>query len=164
MFSIGEWIFYPAFGAGLIINIEEKKICSQGKKYYIIKFINGISMMIPIFSNEACRLRKIITKDECNDIFNILKSKAQNLPLKWSERHKIYRCCINEGDIKKLSKILRDIGYVSQSKNLSKSETKIFLKILDLVSGEISAALDKDIDTIKKEIISIIKFNEKLSS
>ncbi|QCX33808.1 hypothetical protein FDN13_08925 [Caloramator sp. E03] len=164
MFSIGEWIFYPVFGAGLIINIEEKKICGDEKKYYIIKFINGINMMIPVFSNEAYRLRKAISKDECVGIYNILKSEPEGLPSRWVDRYKSYKNCIYDGDIKKLAKMLRDIGNLSQSKKLSKSEIKIFFSILELVSGEICAVLNKDIEMIKKEIIRIIKFDDKVNS
>lgn len=164
MFSIGEWIFYPVFGAGLIINIEEKKICDEGKKYYIIKFINGIDMMIPVLANEAYRLRKIISRDECIDIYNILRSEAEKLPLRWTDRYKCYKNCIYDGDIKELAKMLRDIGNLSQNKKLSKSEIKIFSKILELVAGEICAVLNKDIEMIKKEIISIIRFDDKVNS
>ncbi|SKA96080.1 transcriptional regulator, CarD family [Caloramator quimbayensis] len=158
MFSIGEWIFYPVFGAGLIINIEEKKIFGEIRKYYVIKFINGIDMMVPVYSNESFKLRKAISVDECKEIYNIiLKSTPENLPSKWSDRYKYYMSCINEGDIKKLSKIIRDIGNLSKNKKLSRSELNIFNDILNLVSGEICAVLNKDIDSIKREINSLAK-------
>lgn len=157
MFSIGEWIFYPVFGAGLIINIEEKKIFGEIRKYYVIKFINDIDMMIPVYSNESCKLRKAISKDECQEIYNILKSKPEKLPTKWSERNKYYKRSINEGDIKILSKILRDIGNLSKHKILSRSELNLYNEILNLVAGELYAVLNKDIDSIKIEIDSLTK-------
>lgn len=162
MFSIGEKISYPAFGAGFIINIEEKKILNETKKYYIIKFINGMDMMIPVFSDESSKIRKAVSEKECIEIFKILESKPENLPEKWAHRYKYYRLSINEGDIKNLSKILRDISCYSKNRNISKSETKIFYEILDLVAGEISIVLKKDLNQIKKEIIDILDFNIQL--
>ncbi|MCX7883717.1 MAG: hypothetical protein N2448_01590 [Caloramator sp.] len=157
MFSIGEWIFYPVFGAGLIINIEEKRLFDKIRKYYVIKFINGIDMMIPVCSKESSKLRKVISKDECKEIYEILCSKPENMSLKWTDRYRYYKNCINEGDIRKLSRILRNIGNLSKVKKLSKSELNIYNDILDIVAGEVCAVLNEDFQKIKQELNTLTK-------
>lgn len=155
MFLIGDIIFYPVFGAGRVINIEEKEICDEIKKYYIINLImDNINIMIPIDSDESRRLRKAVSIEECKEVFQVLKSQPQELPHKWSERSKYYNQSIRRGDIFLLASILRDIAGLSRGKKLSKSEKKIFGTILQMVCGELSLVLRKGyeetIDMVKR--------------
>lgn len=164
MFSIGDLVLYPVFGAGLIINIEEKEIYNEIKKYYIIEFINGMNMMVPVYSSESLKIRRAISQDECIKIFDILKTNPEKLSCKWSERYRYYNKCINEGDIFKLAKILRDISGFSKTKNLSKSEVKIFNQVLNLTAGELCLVLNRDFENVKKEIVDMLEFKYELSS
>lgn len=163
MFIIGDLIFLPVFGAGYISSIEDKKIHGEISKYYVINFvINKISMMVPVFSLEAKKIRRAITIDEYVNVFQLLISPFNPLPCKWSERQRYYNDSIRSGDIFQLACILRDISGLSKAKKLSKSETKIFKEILAMVSSEISLVLNKDFDDTKKEILNILNTSKSL--
>lgn len=157
MFIIGDLIFLPVFGAGYIASIEDRKIHGEISKYFVINFvINKISIMIPVFSEEAKKIRRTITIDEYINIIQLLVSPFSPLPCKWSERQRYYNDSIRSGDIFQLACILRDISYLSKVKKLSKSENKIFREILGMVSSEISLVLGKEFDDTKQELLSIL--------
>lgn len=163
MFIIGDLIFLPVFGAGYIASIEDKKIHGEISKYYVINFIiNKISIMVPVFSEEAKKIRRAITVDEYVNIFQLLISPFNPLPCKWSERQRYYNDNIREGNIFQLACILKDINGLSKVKKLSKSETKIFKEILGMVASEISIVLNKDFEETKKELLSILKTSKSL--
>lgn len=163
MFIIGDLIFLPVFGAGYIANIEDKKIHGEISKYYVINFIiNNISIMIPVFSEEAKKIRRTITIDEYVNVIEILISPFAPLPCKWGERQRYYNDSIKEGDIFRLASILRDINGLSKVKKLSKSETKFFKEILAMVASEISIVLNKDFEDTKNELASILKASKNL--
>ena len=47
MFNIGDKIFYPMHGAGVIEKIEEKKILDETIAYYIVKMPGEVTVMVP---------------------------------------------------------------------------------------------------------------------
>lgn len=157
MFLIGDIIYYPVFGAGNIINIEERDVYGEVNRYYIIKLIiSGMSIMVPLNYEEDGKIRRAIEERRCEEIFDILKDQSEKLPSKWVERYKYYNLSIKEGDIFKLAEILRDIAALGKLKNLSKSEVKFFEDILNLVSGELSLVLSKDFLEVKSSIKNIL--------
>ena len=163
MFIIGDLVFLPVFGAGYISSIEDKNIHGEISRYYVVNFvINKISIMMPVFSLEAKKIRRAITIEEYVNVFQLLISPVSLLPCKWSERQRYYNDCIKNGDIFQLACILRDINGLSKTKKLSKSETKLFKEILSMVASEVSLVLNKDFEDTKKEIMSILKTSKNL--
>jgi CarD family transcriptional regulator len=164
MFFIGDVVFYPFYGAGCIINIEEKEIYNKVSKYYIIKLINGMGIMVPVNSDESKKLRKAISVEECMRLFEILRESPEKLPSKWSERYKHYNHAIKSGNIFKMVCALRDITGLSRKKELSKSEIKIFNDILNMVSGEIALVLNMGFDDVRMEIIDVLNRRDNICS
>lgn len=158
MFFIGEGIFYPKYGAGYIINIEDKEIYGNIKKYYIIRLIiNDILTMIPVEFEESKRLRKVIEKDDYYKVIEILRSKCNILPIKWADRYKHYNKCISDGNIFKLAEVLRDIYNMPRKKEVSKSDMKAYDEILCMIASELSILLDVELQKMKIDILDIFK-------
>lgn len=157
MFLIGDKIIYPVFGAGYILNIEDRIIQGEVKKYYIIRFVNGMESMIPVYSSEASRIRKVISPEECTQIMDILRGKGEKLPDKWNLRNRYYNECIRNGDIYRLALALSSIGDLSKRKELSKSEERIFQTILELVAGEIALANSLSLTEAKENILKALR-------
>lgn len=156
MFLIGDKISYPVFGAGYILNIEDRIIQGEIKKYYIISFTNGMEAMIPVYSTEASRIRKAIGTDECEHIMDILRCKGEVLPDKWNIRNHYYNDSIRNGDIYRLALVLSSIEDLSKIKELSKSEERIFQSILELVAGEIALSSSQDFTEVKESILKAL--------
>lgn len=158
MFVIGDLVYMPVFGAGCIVNVEDRKIHGEINRYYIINFVlNEISMMIPVFSEEAHKIRRVITIEECEELINILYNSYEILPIKWNERVKCYNDAIKNGDIFFLGRLLKNCSDMSKIKKMSKSETKIYKEVLDLVASEISIVVNRDFNLVKIELIELLK-------
>lgn len=158
MFFIGDGLFYPRFSAGIVTNIEEKEIYGITKKYYIIRLIsNGMLTMIPVDFEDSKRLRKLIEKNDYKRIKEILTEQGKTLPIKWSDRYKLYNNCINKGDIFELTMILRDIHNMSKQKDVSKSDLKIFEEMLSMVASELSIVLEIDYEEMKIIVLNTLK-------
>ena len=49
LFQIGDKVFYPLHGAGIINAIEEKEVLGKTQEYYVIHIpISKMDVMIPI--------------------------------------------------------------------------------------------------------------------
>lgn len=152
MLYIGEKIFYPNFGAGIISNIEEKEVYGNINKYYVIKLTNGLTTMVPVKSIDTKGIRKCIDKSECANMLKNLKGFKVDLPQKWLDRTKLYTSIMKEGNIEKMCAVFNTLNEIKKEKTISNTEEKILLDILEMISGEISIVMDIDIDKAKKSI------------
>ncbi len=58
MYSIGDMIYNPRHGAGIIEGIEEKEILGEKCKYYVIRIILGdMRIMVPIDKTDIILIR-----------------------------------------------------------------------------------------------------------
>ncbi|SHE76240.1 MULTISPECIES: CarD family transcriptional regulator [Caloramator] len=155
MFNIGDKIYHPKFGAGTIVNIEEREILKEIKRYYMIKFvIEGIEIMLPVDDNSYKKIRRVIEKEELETIFNKRSGSPKSLPPKWIDRLKLYESILSKGDPYEMADIIRDINFLSQKKQLSKSEEKVLENFILFLSSEISIVLNVSIDEGKQKIIN----------
>ncbi|KMT22429.1 CarD family transcriptional regulator [Clostridium cylindrosporum] len=153
MLYIGDKVFYPSFGAGVVINIEEREVYGDINKYYIIKLTSDIITMVPVEARGSKGIRKCISEEECLEIIEIFNHPYEDLSGKWLDRYKLYTRTIKEGNIYNMSNVLKNIIGLKKKKKISKSEEKFFKDILDMVSEEIALVLNINIDNIKMSII-----------
>ncbi|WDC85506.1 CarD family transcriptional regulator [Caloramator sp. mosi_1] len=152
MFNIGDKIYHPKFGAGSIVNIEEKEILKEIKRYYMIKFIiDDIEIMLPVDYNSHKKVRKVIKEEELKIIFRKMSESPNKLPSKWIDRLKLYELILSEGDAYKIAETIRDINFLSSKKQLSKSEDKILDNFILFLSSEISIILNVSIEEAKQK-------------
>lgn len=153
MLYIGDKVFYPSFGAGVVIGIEEKEVYGDINKYYIIKLTNEIITMVPVDTRKSKGIRECISEEKCIEALEELKKPSNQLPYKWLDRYKIYTKVVKEGNFKNMWNTLRDILELKKTKKLSRSEDKFFQDILSFTSDEISIVLGLDIDKVKASIV-----------
>ena len=57
MFEIGEKIFYPMHGAGVIVDIQEKEILNQVEKFYVAKMPGEVKLMTERYNGNKEKLK-----------------------------------------------------------------------------------------------------------
>ena len=61
--KIGDIVFYPMHGAGIIDGIENTEVAGIEKSYYILKLpIGNLKLMLPIDRIDQLGLRDVIDK------------------------------------------------------------------------------------------------------
>src|SRR5699024_3477081 len=100
---------------------EEKEILGDKKKYYVMKMpIGEMRVMVPVDNVEEIGIREIITNEEMNQVFNILRGEQSKMPQNWNRRYRMNMEKIKSGDINEIAKevknkISRD--YIKREKN-----------------------------------------------
>ncbi|MEG0641126.1 MAG: CarD family transcriptional regulator [Clostridium sp.] len=154
MLYIGDKVFYPSFGAGVVINIEEREIYGDINKYYIIRLLNDIVTMVPVKNSESKCIRLCLDKDECIEALDIFMSRGVSIDGKWLDRYKVYTRAIKHGDLFDMCYVLNGIIALKDVKKISKSEEKFLNDILDMVSEEICLVLNIEIENVKMLIVT----------
>lgn len=143
MYNIGDKIFYPLHGAGIINNIEEKNILDEITKYYIIEMPGGVTVMLPVDKSEELGLRPIISEDKANEIINNFTQINPEQADKWSTRFQENKNKMKTGDVDEITDIYKNLTLRNKVKNLSTSEKKMLMNAKQSLISELSFSLDK---------------------
>ena len=152
MFNIGDKVFYPMHGAGIINSIDEKEILGNKVSYYTIALPNEIKAMIPVENSDTVGLRAIINEEEAQKVLGILESEITEMPENWNKRYNENRDRLKTGDIYEIADIYRNLSLRNREKNLSTGEKKMLLNAKQVLISELALSSNQTFDTIEKRI------------
>ncbi|MBR5516997.1 MAG: CarD family transcriptional regulator [Firmicutes bacterium] len=154
MFAIGSKIVHPMHGAGIIREIEEKKILGEVKKYYILELpCNDMNVMIPVDSQQSVGIRTIVDKSVALEAIEVLKEESTKMDQNWNRRHRDNMDKLKTGDILKVAEVVRNLMRVNRAKSLSAGETKMLNNARQILISEIILSCEIS----EKEAVKIVE-------
>ena len=157
MFKVDDLAVYPAHGVGRIEAIEEKTIGGITQLFYIMRILdNDMKIMIPQSNAENVGLRNIISDEEVEQVYTILRKKDVEFTTQtWNRRYREYMEKIKTGSIFDLATVLRDLYILQMDKPLSFGEKKMMDTARGLLIKELSIARGLKESEIENEIEEI---------
>ena len=141
MFRVGDKVIYPQHGAAVIKSLEEKEVLGETKKYYILRLAYGdLTLMVPTDSTEEVGIRDVISKDELQKVFKVLKSKECRMPTNWSRRYKTHVEKLRSGDIYQVAEVVRNLARRDSEKGLSAGEKRMLTRARQILVSEVTFA------------------------
>jgi len=126
LFQIGEKVFYPNHGAGVIREIEEKTVLGKIQQYCVINIpISKMDIMIPFNSLEKLGVRLIVQQKEMKGILEDFHHLEEQDKLPWKERFKLNTDKIKTGDMRDSVQVVHDLLLRNKEKPLNVSEKKM---------------------------------------
>jgi CarD family transcriptional regulator len=153
-FKVGDNAVYPSHGVGIIKRIEEKLISGKKKSFYVLQVLeNGMTIMIPTDNTASVGLRALISKNEIEDVYSILRNKNIKIDrTTWNRRYREYMEKIKTGSTKEIAEVLRNLFLLKHSKDLSFGEKKMFDTAKALLVKEISMANNAKEEEVEAEL------------
>ena len=134
-----QYVVYPSHGIGQILEIEKKEIAGQMLTMYVIEFEKEkMTLRVPIEKTKEIGVRKVSTKNQLKEIFEILTEKAKVRRTMWSRRAQEYEAKINSGDIKLLTEVVRDLFRSDSQPEQSYSERQLYEAARERLSREVA--------------------------
>ncbi|TJX65521.1 CarD family transcriptional regulator [Soehngenia saccharolytica] len=162
MFKIGDKIVYPMHGAGVIEDLEIKEVLGERREYYILRMpIGDMKVMVPVENIEDVGVRDIISKEEIEVVFSILKDKKSKMPDNWNRRYRSNLDLIKTGDINQIAEVVRNLSILDKEKGLSTGERKMLNDAKKILYSELVLASSLSVDEIEKLVDDAI-FNEEI--
>ena len=162
MFNVGDKIVYPMHGAGIIENIEEKEILCEIRKYFIMRMpIGEMKVMVPVDNVEDIGIREIITNDEIDDVFTVLRGDQTKMPQNWNRRYRMNMEKIKSGDILEISAVVRNLMIRDQEKGLSTGERKMLNNAKQMLVSEMVLVCDLSIEEVEELVVEAINYSEE---
>lgn len=159
-FVVGDVAVYPAHGVGEIKSIESREISGMTHTFYVLQILdNGMKIMVPTSNINAVGLREIISKDEVEAVYDILKDRDIPMDDKqtWNRRYREYMDKIKTGSIYEIAEVYRDLSLLKQEKDLSFGERKLLDQARTLLVKELAFAEARDEDEIEVNLQEIFE-------
>jgi CarD family transcriptional regulator len=145
MFSLSEKVVYPGHGVAQINSIIEKNVAGKVVTFYELCFLHKeMTILIPTENIKLTGIRKLSTEANIKDIFKVLSEPIKKLNpqeigvTNWNKRSKHYLFKLKSGDIIEISKIYRELQFMSHQKELSFGERNLLIQTEELLAEEIS--------------------------
>jgi len=134
-----QYVVYPSHGVGRVIEIEKREIAGQMLEMYVIEFEKEkMTQRVPIEKIKENGVRKVSTKNQLKEIFEILTGKAKIRRTMWSRRAQEYEAKINSGDIKLLAEVVRDLFRSDSQPEQSYSERQLYEASRERLAREVA--------------------------
>lgn len=144
MFKIGDKIFYPAHGGGIVENIEEKQISGVCQLYYSIKIPNkNMQIMIPTNKSEQLGVRPIVDLQTLENVFATFFNGEIDSADNDNQRDKKNLLKIKSGNIYEGAEVIRDLVRINSKKKLGPTQKNMLDNARQILISEV--VLVKDI-------------------
>ena len=157
MFRVGDKVIYPQHGAAVIKSLEEKTVLGEKKKYFILRLAYGdLTLMVPTDSTEEVGIRDVISKEELQKVFKVLKSKECRMPTNWSRRYKTHVEKLRSGDIYQVAEVVRNLARREAEKGLSAGEKRMLTRARQILVSEVTFAAGVKEDEAEKMLDKVL--------
>ena len=145
LFEVGETVVYPHHGAATIIEVKDRIIKGETKKYLKLNVTQGdLIIEVPADNVDLVGVRDVIGKDGLERVFDVLRAAFTEEPTNWSRRYKANLEKLASGDVIKVAEVVRDLWRREQERGLSAGEKRMLAKARQILVSEIALALKAD--------------------
>ena len=145
LFEVGETVVYRHHGAATIIEVKDRVIKGETKKYLKLNVTQGdLIIEVPADNVDLVGVRDVIGQDGLERVYDVLRAPFTEEPTNWSRRYKANLEKLASGDVIKVSEVVRDLWRRDQDRGLSAGEKRMLAKARQILVSEIALALKAD--------------------
>jgi CarD family transcriptional regulator len=165
MFSIGDTVIHPHHGAGVVTEIKEISFFgNEARRYYSIKLLSepGTVVMVPVRDADKVGLRPPMSTPELSRMWHRLRAEPESLPTDHTERYRVVREKLHDGDVLQVAEVVRDLSWKDQQvRKLTSEGKRLYDKGMRLLASEVAAIQGGDLDDAQARISETLDDNVK---
>lgn len=145
MFQVGDKIFYPMHGGGIVERIEEKEIFGQTQVYYVVNIPHrNMQVMLPFDKTEQLGMRPIVDSAQLDNVLSSFHSiEPESAPMNDTQRQRLNMSKIKSGDIYEEVAVIRDLLRIKNKRKLGMADKNMLDNARQILISEV--VLVKDI-------------------
>ena len=160
MYNIGDAVFHPTGGAGIITKLERMPAIKKGLRYYRIRMLqkNRTVLRIPVSKAEELGLRPALAQEEVGQILDILSAQPEELPQAHTVRYKECQARLDTGETRTIAALIRDLTWQQiVAGKLNAPGQRIFKRAIGLLAGELAVTQAIDVLAAEEQIRDALK-------
>ncbi len=140
-FKIGDKVIYPNQGIGIIEDIKEANLFGETFRIYHVRILaNNSLVLVPVTNTSEVGLRRPISREAVEDIFDFIRSSPIDIHRDWKERYKENQNLMKSGKIFDVILVLKSLYYLNLQRTLSFREKAMMEKAKELIISELAEA------------------------
>lgn len=154
--KIGDAVFYPSAGVGLIESTEDVYISGQAQEFFVIRIIeSGMLVKVPSANAGNSGLRPLIGPRKIKEVQRVLADKNARRVTggNWTERCKDLERRINQGDTFELAAVVRDLLRWKGQTGLSFEESMLLETASNYLAYEIATVQNVQPETAYQDLV-----------
>lgn len=153
MYSIGDKVVYPMYGAGIIESIEEQEFQGVVNQYYVMKMPMGdMKVMIPMLNAERIGIRDVIDDKEADKVISEFAGLETECENSWNKRYRENMLKIKGGNIYEVAAVVKMLMCRDKAKGLSTGEKKMLTNAKQILISELVLAKNTAQEEIERRI------------
>jgi CarD family transcriptional regulator len=141
-FKIGDTVFYPSAGVGVIQGIEEVFIGGRNEPCYVISIPETrMVVKMPRANVPKSGIRPLLNTRKLKELFKVLSARSRRRVTggNWTERCKQIERKINSGSCLELGEVVRDLLRWKKQSGLSFEESMLLETAWGYLAREVAA-------------------------
>lgn len=160
MYSVGDAVFHPTGGAGIITKLERMPAIKKGLRFYRIRMLqrNNTVLRIPVSKAEELGLRPALAQGEVGQILDILSAQPEELPQAHTARYKECQARLDTGNTRTIAALIRDLSWQQiAAGKLNAPGQRIFKSAQRLLAGELAVTQETGVQAAEEQIRDALK-------
>ena len=152
-FKIGDKVIYPNHGLGVVEKVEEKTILGTTCGFFHLRILsNETTVLVPVANVDNVGLRRAITDEEVERLFQLLGDGKIDNHQNWKGRFKDNSDKMRSGSIYDVADVLKSLTFLAKSKSLSFREKRMLDRAKFLVVSEVSEVMRESAPAIEAQV------------
>ena len=152
-FEVGDKVIYPNHGLGVVERIETRTIMETTCGFYSLRMLDsGTIVLVPLGNVATVGLRRAIGGHEVKKLFTLLGNGKIISHQNWKSRFKDNSDKMRTGSIYDVVDVLKNLTFLSKSKNLSFREKRMLDRAKFLVVSEIAAVIGDTSEMVDQKV------------
>jgi CarD family transcriptional regulator len=138
-FKIGDKVVYPNHGLGVIEQIERRSSGEHEEEFLRLRIVsNDSTVMVPRSNTTNVGLRRIVTRKEIDQVYDVLKDTRIQVFDDWKGRFQENSDKMRTGSITEVALVFKSLSHLALQKNLSYRERRMLDKAKYLIVSELA--------------------------
>jgi CarD family transcriptional regulator len=138
VFRKGDKVVHPRHGAAVVEDLVELERFGEQRIYVKLRLPHGLTLMVPVESTEQVGLRGVVSRDELEEVFDLLRGDEGGMPILWGKRYRANLAKIMSGDIYHVAEVVRNLSLRERGKGLSSAEQRMLAKAREILISELT--------------------------
>jgi len=144
-FAKGDRVVYPSHGATVVDRVETIEVLGSTREYLVLHFADAaLTLRVPSDAAGAVGLRDIISAEDADEVFCVLRRRDVRVPSNWSRRFKNHTSMLKSGDVYQLAEVVRNLSRRNGVARLSTAESRMLARARQVLASELCLALGED--------------------
>jgi len=154
-YQIGDKVIHATYGLGEVVQIDEKYIHERQMLCYVVSIRD---MTIWVMADEAGKsgLRLPTPRDDFENLFAILTSPGEPLPVDRFERKTHLLDRMKDGRLASICSVIRDLVFYRQARKFNDYDKSTLERAKDLLLTEWTYSLSVSPVQAKNELVQLI--------